>query len=144
MMDSHSVISEVTAGHVKELAAEYDISVSRCYEMLGDQCTYQKAKRLIRAIAKVNPEGVWLIKADMDAMFLDLLEEAGEVSVAELHKESSEAVQAELEGKPVDVRQRELRESIAVMQRQLNHLDTLGFSPADEVARHRQRKVATR
>lgn len=144
MMDSQSVISEVTAGHVKELAAKYDISLTRMYEMLGDQCTYPKTKKLIRKIAMVNPEGVWLIKADMDAMFLDLLEEAGEVSVAELHKESTEAVQAELEGKPVADRKRELRESISAMQRQLNHLDTLGFSPADEIARHKDRKVATR
>lgn len=142
MMDSHSVISEVTAGHVKELASEYDVTISRMYEMLGEQCNYPKTKKLIRKIAKVNPEGVWLIKADIDAMFLDLLESAGEVSVAELHKESTEAVQAELEGKSPSDRARELREAIATMQRQLIHVETLGFSPAEKVAQFKQRKVA--
>ncbi len=110
------------------------------YEIFSTDNSYSKAKRLIRAIAVVNPEGVWLIKADFDAMFLDLLEAAGRVTVAEMHKESNEAMQAELEDKPINERIRELRESIATQMRRLNDLETLGFSPADEVAQHRQKQ----
>jgi hypothetical protein len=56
MRDSLSVITEATDGMAKELASAYDLSLTRIYEMLGNQCTYPKTKELIRKIGAINKE----------------------------------------------------------------------------------------
>jgi len=143
MRDSGDVSSQAVERHGADLADVLEVSKSRCYEILSTDNPYPKAKRLIRAIAQVNPEGVWLIKADMDALFLDLLEAAGEVTVAEMHKESSEAVQSVLEGKTASEQKRELREGIASMQRRLNDIDREenGFCAKRAVADFRKKRA---
>lgn len=123
MLDATSVITHATHGIVKELAAEYDVSLARAYEMLGDQCVYRKTKRLIRAIARLNQSGARLIKADLDAMFLDILIEKKRYTVADLHKEASDVVQAVLRNKSKADRKKELRELIAVAQAMLEEQD---------------------
>lgn len=57
MMDSTSVISQATHGIIKELATDYEVSLSRMYEILGKDNPYPKARRLIRKIARHNQEG---------------------------------------------------------------------------------------
>lgn len=74
----------------------------------------------------MNPAGVRPIKADMDALFADLLaDDAAEVTAAELHKEAFEAVDAMLSGKPAGEQLKELRELIAVSQLKISGIEKL-------------------
>lgn len=124
MMDSESVITHATHGIVKEIAADYEVSLTRAYEMLGGQCAYAKAKRLIRAIARHNQSGARLIKADLDAMFADILtKEDKEYTASDLHKEAFEAVHCLLENKAPSDQKQELRELITVAELMLEGLD---------------------
>lgn len=146
MRNSADVIAQAVDRKGPDIAEALDMSVSRFYEFVSTDNPLPKFKRLVHGIAKVNLDGVWLIKADVDAMFLDILEDAGEVTIAELHKESSEAVQSALNNDPLDVQIRETREAIAAKQRHLISLEKqkLGFSATDEVAQRRARKVGGR
>jgi hypothetical protein len=123
MQDPASVITQATAGKVKELAAEFEVSLGRMYELLSTDCPYPKCKRLIRKIARVNPSAVPMVKADMDALFFDLLTQTASTDVVELHKESFEAMQSVLEKQPKDVQRKEIREIIGVWTRYLAQLD---------------------
>jgi hypothetical protein len=114
MMDSTSVTSQATHGIVKELAAEYEVSLSRMYEILGKDCPYPKTRKLIRRIARHNQEGARLIKADLDALFSEVLQVQEAPSLEDLHKEAFEAVNAMLADKPKAVKEAELRELIAI------------------------------
>ncbi len=114
MLDSHNVIANVTSGMVKELAQKRDVSPRRMYEILGPDNPYPKAKELIRDIAEINQEGARLIKADIDALFDDVLTEDADPTLEELHKEAYEAIQALLADKPRHVKEMELRELIAI------------------------------
>jgi hypothetical protein len=114
MMDSTSVISHATKGIVSELATDYEVTVQRMYEILGKDNPYPKARKMIRRIARHNQEGAKLIKADLDALFTDVLEENEAPSLEDLHRESFEAVQALLADKPKAVKEMELRELIAI------------------------------
>jgi hypothetical protein len=127
MMDSASVITQATHGIVKELAADYECSLSRMYERLGPQCVYPKTKRLIRAIGRHNPEGVRLIKADLDAMFAGILGVAAgdEPSIQDVPREAFEAVDAMLEGKSGPEQLKELRELAAVVDLKITGIERL-------------------
>lgn len=114
MMDSTSVISHATKGIVSELANDYEVTVQRMYEILGKDNPYPKVRKLIRSIARHNQEGARLIKADLDALFTDVLEDSVKASLEDLHRESFEAVQALLADKPRAVKEAELRELIAI------------------------------
>jgi hypothetical protein len=131
MLDSHSVISQATAGIVKDIATDYDVSVQRVYEMLGPQCVYPKTKRLIRSIGRVNPDGVRLIKADMDALFAQILGESvtETPTVSKLHKEAFEAIDSLLEGKSGAEQLKELRELGAVVSQLIEGREKLAGSP---------------
>ena len=109
------------------MAREMEVGQTRMYEMLDDQCVYPKAKRLIRVIGKFNIEGVRLVKADLDAMFDELLgtSEKAEVTAALLHKEAFEAIDALLTDKPAAVCKQELRELIAVAEQKLEGIEKL-------------------
>lgn len=122
MREADSVITTAVNGKTAELAALFEVSEPRMYQLLSTHCHYAPAKLLIRAIAQVNPRGVRLIKADMDALFADLLvpEDVDEV---DLHREAFEAVQACLEGKSKADRKKELRELISVAQMMLEGVD---------------------
>lgn len=122
-MDSRSVISQAAKGIVEKLADDREISTTRMYEILGKDNPYPKAKKLIRDIARNNPNGARLIKADMDALWIDILEPVVEPSLEELHKEAFEAVQAVLANKPRDVKAAELRELIAIASSMLENTE---------------------
>lgn len=120
MQDSSSVITQATKGIVDDLREEMEVKQGRIYEILGRDNPYPKAKRLIRAIGRrdESPDKwrVRLIKADLDAMFSDVLSNiVREVGSAELHSELSEAIQAKLDGKPRDICLKEFREAKAVL-----------------------------
>ncbi len=119
MLDEHSVITHATKGFVEELATIREVTPRRMYEQLGDQCCYTKTKLLIRDIAQVNPRGARLIKADMDALFLDVLATVEEPSLEEIHREAFEVVDAVLANKSTAIQQQELRELIDIAQRKL-------------------------
>lgn len=127
MQDAHSVITSAASGHVADMAREMEVSERRMYEMLGKQCSYPKAKRLIRVIGKFNQHGVRTIKADLDAMFEDILDDAEgrEITAIELHKEAFEAVDAVLQGKSAAEQKQELRELIAVAELKIEGLDRM-------------------
>jgi hypothetical protein len=129
MKDASSVITTATSGIVDKLAVRREISLRRMHEILGPDNPYPKAKRLIRDIAEFNTHGVRLIKADLDAMFLDLLltgdGEAELVTAAEVHKEAFEAVDAILTGKSAAVQLEELRELIAVAELKISGIKKL-------------------
>lgn len=123
MMNASNVITHASHGIVAELANDYEVSLRRMYEMLGDQCVYPKAKQLIRAIARHNQDGARLIKADLDAMFAEILDASGEVTTAVLHREASEAVQSFLDEKSLAEKKRELTELIAAAEAMLENID---------------------
>lgn len=125
MRDAESVITEATKDIIDELMADYEVKRTRMYEMLGEQCTYPKTKVLIRRIASRSQAGARLIKADLDAMFADILDPIeDEVTDAEMHGELNDAVQAKLRGAPKCIRMEEDREAMEVLTRDLNRLET--------------------
>lgn len=123
MRDSGCVIAQVVNGHGPKLAEILEVSVSRCYEILSTDNPYPKAKRLIRAIAQVNTEGCRLIKADLDAMFYDILGSDRKACRDELRRESFEAVNAVYDNKPIAEQKQELREQIAAASKLLEELE---------------------
>lgn len=127
MKDALSVITDATRGFVTKLAQRREISERRMHEQLGDQCCYPKTKLLIRDIAAVNQHGARLIKADIDALFADVLEqtEVEDISLTRLHKEAFEAIDALLADKPPAECMRELRELIAVAQQKLEGMERI-------------------
>jgi hypothetical protein len=125
MKDAESVITEATEGIIDKLMADYEVKKTRVYEMLGDQCVYPKAKVLIRRIAAHNQAGARLIKADLEAMFADILDPIHEeVSDAELHGELNDAVQARLRHAPKQICMKEDREALEVLNRDLTRLES--------------------
>jgi hypothetical protein len=125
MMDANEVISEAVNGHVKQLAQELEVSKSRVYEMLGTQCVYSKCKRLIRAIAKVNPDGVQLIHADLMALFAELagLDTATILTDAQMSQELHDPFQARLEHRPKAERLSECRQAIVVLAKEIAEIE---------------------
>jgi hypothetical protein len=119
MMDAHSIITHATHGIAKELADDYEVSLSRMYEILGKDSPYPKAKRLIRKIARYNQDGARLIKADLDAFFAEILTVIAEPTLEELHREAFEAVDSVLSGKPIAVQEKELIELLSICQQKL-------------------------
>lgn len=127
MRDSSCVIAHVVNGHGPKLAEILEVSVSRCYEILSTDNPLPKTKRLIRAIAQVNPEGVRLIKADLDAMFHDLLHDLdGGACISEFHQETSEATQSVLTDKPKPVQRKEMLDVMAVAAKHIKAIDANG------------------
>ena len=142
MRNSGCVIAQVVNGKGPKLAEILEVSESRCYEILSTDNPYPKTKRLIRAIAGIEGVNIALIKADLDAMFHDLLNDTDGVSDAELHRENSEAVQAVLSEKPVAEQKKELRDAIAVNARKLRDLDEYrSLAMPSEVAKFRSKKA---
>lgn len=147
MRNQSDVLAHVVNGHGPKLAEILEVSVSRCYEILSTDNPLPKAKRLIRAIAQVNPEGIRLIKADLDAMFHDLLHDLdGDACISEFHHETSEATQAVLTDKPKPVQRKEMLDVIAVAAKHIRTLDESNGNRAvsDEVRKIGAAAVAKR
>lgn len=125
MQDARDVICQAAKGHVEQIAKRREITPGRMYEILGKDNPYPKAKLLIRDIAAVNLEGARLVKADMDALWLELLgpAELPIVTAQDLHREAFEAVDALLAGKSAAECMKELRELIAVAQIKLDGIE---------------------
>lgn len=129
MRDATSVITTATDGIVKDLAKEYEVSLGRMYELLSTDNPLPKTKKLIRKIGHVDTSPdkwrVRLCKADIDAMFCEILgeTESGEVDAACMHSELSEAIQAKLSGLSRADRLKECREAKAILDMEINHLE---------------------
>lgn len=124
MRDPKSVITTAAAKITDKLADDYEVSIGRMGEILSSDNPYPKSKRLIRAIARHNPDGAKLIKADLLAMFAQIFDE--EISVptdAELTKELCDVFHARLAGKPKDERLRQCREALAVLHREMKAIE---------------------
>lgn len=120
MQDSKSVITTAAKPIVEELRKEYEVGTTRMYEILSTDNPYPKTKKLIRRIGRLNKEGARLIKADLDAMFCEILgEEFCEPSDAELAKELCDVFHARLAGKSRADRLHECRQALAVLHREM-------------------------
>jgi hypothetical protein len=121
MQDPHSVITQAAAGHVIELAEEYGVRITRMYEILGKDNPYPKSRTLIRRLGKFNKQGVRLIRADMNALFTQILgdQPPADITAAAVHKEAFEAIDAMLTNKPAGQQIDELRELIAVCEQKI-------------------------
>jgi hypothetical protein len=97
------------------------------YEILGKDNPYPKAKVLIRDIGEFNKAGVRLIKADMDAMFAAILAgDSGHVpTVATVHHDAYEAIDAMLQGRPAGEQLDKLRGLAAVVNQKIEGIERL-------------------
>lgn len=129
MQDASSVISQAAKGCVERIAERREISLSRMYEILGKDNPYPKAKVLIRDIGEFNKEGVRLIRIDMLALFDEILDEDQREtpSTSRLHKEAFEAIDAQLEGKPMSEQLAELRDLQAIVEQMIVGREKLGL-----------------
>lgn len=142
MRDSRSVITNSIKGIATEdLAFEMDVSTTRMYEILDRDNPYPKCKQLIKAIGKHSTKGARLIKADLDTLFSNILEESPEMTTAvDLHRESFEALQCILADKPDAMKAKELRELISVAQQLLAGLNAEDELTPREIAESRTRR----
>lgn len=132
MRNSGCVIAQVVNGKGPKLAEVMELSVSRMYEILSTDNPYPKAKLLIRAIAQVDGCDIALIKADLDAMWHELL--SGDIStgsIKDCHRESSEGVQADLEELPIPEQLKEAREAMASWASRVRYLERLMQTPRE-------------
>jgi hypothetical protein len=136
MQQQISTITQAVEGIGVRLAELYDISVSRLYQIL-EADFYGKTKRLIRMIAAIDKERVKIIKADLDALFCELLgeTETREVPCADLHKELTDVIQAKLNDFPKDIRLHECRQAVAALSQEISSLETKEEIRADVFGR---------
>ena len=131
MQSSKSVFTHAAKGIVDELAEELEVSLPRIYEILSKDNPYPKTKRLIRAIAhrdKTSDKSrIRIIKADMDAMFAEILGDlpSGKVPLARKCKELHDVIQAELDGLSAVDRLVECRQAVAVLQQEISDLEQI-------------------
>lgn len=139
MRDSRSVITNSVKNIPAEaLALEMDVSLPRMYEILDRDNPYPRAKQLIKAIGKYSTKGARVIKADLDTLFSNILEESPEMTTAvDLHRESYEALQCILADKPDAMKAKELRELISVAQHLLAGLNAEDELTPREIAERR-------
>lgn len=128
MQSSSDIIATVVNGKGPQLAEVMEISTSRCYEILSTANPYPKAKRLIRAIHQVNPAGTALIRADIMALFDELMHDHPEVTLADTHRELTQAIQSELNNDPIAKQRQEYIEAIATASAKLRQLDLREFA----------------
>lgn len=133
MQNSNSIITLAVEGIGVKLAELYDLSVARLYQIL-EADHYGKTKRLIRFIAAIDKSRIRLIKADLDALFSELLgqDKTVEVDCAYLHGELSDVIQAKLKKLAPSERLRECLEArialdaeIAVLKQELRQRDDI-------------------
>jgi hypothetical protein len=130
MQDHNDPLVLAIDGHVKELAAVRGCSLSRMYEYLGKDSPYPKIKQLIRDISQVNKDGVRIIQADLTAFFQSILGDDS-ATLAEFHKECSEAVSTALEGKPITDQIKETRDVVAIATKRVANLERC-LAPAED------------
>jgi hypothetical protein len=123
MKDSNDVIVQAADGFTKQLADDLDISLARMYELLGRDNPYPKAWRILRSIARHNPDGLRLIQSDFNHRCEALLQDQPATSVARINKELHDVTQSELEQKPPAERRTEILQAIAILQARLAQLE---------------------
>lgn len=125
MQNSNLVTTEAFDGLIREVACEIGVSDKRIYEILGRDNPYVKIWRLLNALGRLAPERLELVRADFNARCDRLTRgRSRPVTDAELHKETSDAVNSVLQ--PFTSRQerrREITEAISVLQKKLEDLD---------------------
>lgn len=124
MRDPNDIMALACDGVVKGLANELDISLKRTYELLGHDNPYPKLRRIARPLGHLKPAGLRLLQADFNAFCAEVLgDSSSPVTTAQRHKELSEVVQAELEGKTAAEQRIELLQAVAVCQQRLDELN---------------------
>lgn len=112
-------------GQVKLIAQDLDVSLARMYELLGKDNPYSKQWRILAAIARRNPDGLRLLRADFNSRCDALLcELSTPVTTAEMHRELSEVIQADLARKPAEVQRKEILQAVSILCKRMSELDT--------------------
>lgn len=124
MQRESSVITQAVDGIGVKLAKLYDLSVGRLYQIL-EANNYDKTKRLIRFIGLIDKERVRPIKADLDSLFIEIFGEVEpvEISVADLHSELNDVIQARLKGLSNAERLRECWEAVTALNSEIQSLE---------------------
>ena len=124
MQNPANIITQAVRGIGEQLAEIYGVSVARMYQIL-EADYYGKFRRLLRAIAAIDKERVRLIKADLDALFAELLGAGANKRpcVARMHGELSEAIQSILRDLPPAEQMRECLEARLELDNQIAYLD---------------------
>jgi len=129
MKDLMDVTTQATKGMAEDLAREFEVTLSRMYEILSKDNPIPKSKRLIRAVSHCDRSDdkypVKLIKADFDALFSELLGDqmSKEIDCALLHAELTDVIKARLEKKTKAERLNECREAISILNDEIAFLE---------------------
>lgn len=141
MRNSGCVIAQVVNGKGPKLAEILELSESRTYEILSTDNPYPKTKRLIRALAQIAD--VTPIKADLDAMFAEILDDTPAITNADLTRELFEGGHSVVADKPIAEQKRELREAMAAAGRKLRELEGGSMRPVSTRTRDEVRELAS-
>lgn len=136
MQNPNLVTTESFRGYVEEVASELGITDKRMYELLDRDNPYPKVWRILNPLGRIAPERLELVRADFNARCDRITRGKSEpVTLATLHKEVSEAVQAVIEGAPRGVRRQQITEAIAELQKQLDAIDAVDHAGLRTVER---------
>lgn len=136
MRDAENVITDAVNGYTGELAQLFEVSEPRMYQLLSTHCSYPRTKRLIRAIGSINQDGARLIKADMDALFVEVLGDVSPTTLAERHRELGQALQADIEELPKAEQLKEWRDVLALAARRIGEINNNGYHVDTSVREH--------
>ncbi len=124
MQDPLSVISQAAGKFVEELAESYGVKLARMYEILGRDCVYPKFKKFVRNLAPINPEGIRIIKADLDAFFNGLIAASSpEVCQGKFNDALFAAIQAKTKSSSRQERLHANRIAIAFLQSEVAEIE---------------------
>lgn len=123
MQDSTNVIVQAAQGYVDGLRQELDVTLTRMYEILGNDNPYPKVWRILRPLGRLNPAGLRSVQLDFNARCAAILTKPRCTTDARLHKELNEAIQAALSKAPPCEQRTQIIEAMAELEARLAELD---------------------
>ncbi len=120
MSEKYSILAVAFKGYIGQVADALHISDARVYSLTREHNHYTKLWRLLKPLAKLNPDRLRLVQSDFNAKVQKLtegLEIAGDNAF--LHKKVSEAITAILAKAPRGERKMQILEAIAELNKEL-------------------------